>query len=222
MRRLTPDRLENMDAATSLGGVSRSPRPSAPVQPDPAEQLRVQQKRMFDEACAQGQAEGLKDAEGEIEKRVARIESRLRVDHEAAMRKLKAEEERLRNLFSGIAQSLSDCAIESETMAIEVAYAAVVRLLGEKSVDRSLMTDLCRTVIKDYGHPPATLRVSDADLALVDAAALGIAVEADRRLAPGQCVVETARGQFESGLDVRLEGLRKALMASLAEHRGLA
>lgn len=222
MRRLTPDRLENMDAATSLGGVSLSSRPSAPVLPDPAEQARVQQQRLFDEARAQGQAEGLRDAEREIEKRVAAIETRMRADHDAAVKKLRAEEERLRAFVAGLGQSLSGYASESETMAIEVAYAAVVRLLGEKSADRSLMVDLCRAVIKDYGHPPATLRVSDADLSLLDDAGLDIAVEADRRLAPGQCVVETARGQFESGLDVRLEALRKAFMATLAEHRGLA
>jgi flagellar biosynthesis/type III secretory pathway protein FliH len=108
---------------------------------------------------------------------------------------------------------------DSELLAVEVAFAAVTRLLGEKSADRSLMLDLCRAVIREYGHPPATLRISEADLNLLEPNSLDIPVEVDRRLVAGQCVIDTARGQFETGLDIRLAALSKALLDTVADHR---
>jgi flagellar biosynthesis/type III secretory pathway protein FliH len=81
------------------------------------------------------------------------------------------------------------------------------------------MPELCQRIVHEYGHPPATLRVSESDMQLLAPVEMGIPVEADRRLAPGQCVIDTARGQFESGLDVRLEALRMTLLSTMAEHR---
>jgi flagellar biosynthesis/type III secretory pathway protein FliH len=194
---------------------------AGPSAEDVAEELRLQHVQAFDGARERGLAEGLKDAEREIAERVSKIEERLRIAHEAAVAKLEAEQLRLRKYISALTAALQDHSIDSETMAVEVAYAAVVRILGEKSADRTLLPDLCRTIVREYGHPPATLRVSDVDFSLFESAEFDIPVEADRRLLPGQCVIDTARGQFESGLDVRLEALTRSLLAAVAEHRGL-
>lgn len=221
MRRLTPDHLETMQRPKLIGEV-RPIVSDGPSAEDVADALRVQHQRAFDAARKEGFAEGSKDAEREIAQQVEKIERRLTAVHEAAMAKLEAEQSRLRQYISSLSGALQDYSVDAETLAVEVAYAAVIRVLGEKSADRTLLPELCRTIVREYGHPPATLRVSDVDFSLFESTEFDIPVEADRRLLPGQCVIDTARGQFESGLDVRLEALTKALLSAVAEHRGLA
>jgi flagellar biosynthesis/type III secretory pathway protein FliH len=222
MRRLTADRLESLDSPTMLGVAKPLSRLEETAAPDPAEALRARQAQVMEEARKLGHDQGMVDAEREIAQRVEKIQARLRLEHEAAVAKLRASEERLQEFVVALQGALDHHASESEMLAVEVAYAAVTRLLGEKSADRSLMLDLCRAVVREYGHPPATLRISETDLDLLAASSLDIPVEVDRRLVAGQCVIDTARGQFETGLDIRLAALSKALLDTVAEHRGQA
>jgi flagellar biosynthesis/type III secretory pathway protein FliH len=221
MRRLTPDRLETMERP-KLIGEARPLAAAGPSATEAAEALRAQHQQAFDAARAQGFAEGAKDAEREIAQHVEKIERRLSAVHDAAIAKLQAEQARLRQFIASLTGALEAFSVESETLAVEVAYAALVRVLGEKSADGTLLPELCRSIVKEYGHPPATLRVSDVDYSLFESTEFDIPLEVDRRLLPGQCVIDTARGQFESGLDVRLAALTQALLSAVAEHRGLA
>jgi flagellar biosynthesis/type III secretory pathway protein FliH len=221
MRRLSQNQLETMDRP-KLIGEARPLVADGPSATDAAEALRAQHQQAFDAARERGFAEGSKDAEREIALQVEKIERRLTAVHDAAIAKLEAEQTRLRQYIASLAGALQDYAIEAETLSVEVAYAALIRVLGEKSADRSLLPELCRTIVREYGHPPATLRVSDVDFPLFESTEFDIPLEADRRLLPGQCVIDTARGQFESGLDIRLDALTKSLLAAVAEHRGLA
>jgi flagellar biosynthesis/type III secretory pathway protein FliH len=221
MRRLTPDRLETLDRPKQIGEARPIPS-NGPSSAEAADALRVQHQQAFDAARERGLAEGAKDAERDIAQQVEKIERRLTAVHDAAIAKLEGEQLRLRQFIASLSGALQAHSIETETLAVEVAYAAMVRVLGEKSADRSLLPELCRNIVREYGHPPATLRVSDVDFSLFETSEFDIPVEADRRLLPGQCVIDTARGQFESGLDVRLEALTQALLSAVAEHRGLA
>lgn len=220
MRRLTPDLLAASGPAISIGAPVNGPVATAASRGADAEAaLRAQQERLFAEARERGHAEGMREADTEISKRYSALEERLRSAHEAALSALQAERSQLHELLQSLQAALASHASDAELLAVEVAYAAVVRLLGEKSVDRSLLPELCRAVVREYGHPPATLRVSEQDFALLQDEAFEIPLESDRRLRPGQCVVDTARGQFESGLDVRLEALTQALLSAVAGHR---
>jgi len=212
--------LETGDTPTLLGD-ARRPVADAQAGEDATDALRREHQQAFEAAHEQGFAAGAKDAEQQIAQQVARIEERLRVDHDAAQAQLGLERVRLQKYTTSLKSALQGFADDAELMAVEVAYAAVVRVLGEKSADRTLLPELCRSIVKEYGHPPATLRVSEVDFGLLDGTEIDIPVETDRRLAPGQCVIDTARGQFVSGLDVRLGALTQALLAAVTEHRGL-
>lgn len=216
MRRLTPDHLQSPEQSVRLGP-PRAQAATSPAMPpdDPTARLQA----AFEEARDRGFDEGMKDAAREIDRRVDKIAQKHHDEHAAAMASLRQAEAAQRQLLEGLQGALRQYADDGEVLAVEIAYAAVARLLGDKAADRSLMQELCRTVVREFGHPPATLRVSDQDLALLDPAQLDIPVEADRRLAPGQCVIDTARGQFESGLDVRLEAIKQALLNGLQDAR---
>jgi flagellar biosynthesis/type III secretory pathway protein FliH len=220
VRRLTPDHLQSdmrplrIGESASAGSTTYATTPAA-AGPSMQEQLEA----AFAKAAEQGLAEGRKAAEAELGKRLQAAESRLREQNDAAIAKLDIERERLSELCQALKDAIGRNAQDCEELAVEVGYAALVRVLGEAARERSLMPDLCRTIVREYGHPSATLRVSDADLPLLADTGLGVPVEADRRLSPGEAVIDTARGQFECGLEVRLAAIAEALAGTLAAHR---
>jgi flagellar assembly protein FliH len=222
MRRLTPDRLESDARPLRIGppageraGKSASDAAAATSGPTVDEQLEA----AFENAKAQGLADGRLAAEAELAKRVQAAEARLRETTDAALKKLDEERARLLKLATSIEAAVLRHALDSEELAVEVAYAALVRVLGDAARERSLVADVCRAIVREYGHPTATLRVSDLDLPLLADVDLGVPVEADRRLSPGGAVIDTARGQFECGLDVRLAAIAQTLAGTLAAHR---
>lgn len=217
MRRLTPETLRIPTQPVRLGAAVAQPIPREPIEREDDAKKMLQ--TAYDEARDRGFDEGMKDAAREIDRRVEKIAQRLEREHADETRKLQERESALRRLCEGVADAIGNFGKGSEDMAVEAAYAALVRLLGASAADRSLLQTHCLAVIREFGDPPATLRVSEGDLELLDLAALPLPVEADRRLASGQCIIETARGQFDCGLDARLDAIQQAFLTGLREHR---
>jgi flagellar biosynthesis/type III secretory pathway protein FliH len=215
MRRLTSDHCTAVDAPARLA-LTPAAAPTSAATADPEAALRARAERELAAAREQGKAAGLKDAEAEIARRVDAVTAKLHAEHDAAIGAVRDERKRLRALSDGLEAAVAAHGGVIEHTAAEIAYAAVVRLLGARVAERQLIADLCRAVLHDYGGPQAVLRLGEADMARLPDGVPGVTVEVDRRLGPGQCVIVTARGQFESGIDVRLERLRRALLDTLA------
>lgn len=218
MRRLSPEQLMPAMRPVRLGLADEVVPASAAAPDDSAARLQA----AFDDARDRGFDEGMKDAVREVQRRVDREAQALRDAQAKAMAELDGKQKSLQALLAALPEALNRHADDCETLAVEVGFAALARLLGDLDADRELMTKLCRAVLRDFGQPSARLRISEADLALIDTAALGVAVEPDRRLAPGACVIETPRGQIDSGLDVRLDAIRQGLLQALSDHRSRA
>ncbi len=170
----------------------------------------------FEQAREQGRTMGLADAEAEVARRSGAVELNLRSEYEAAHLSMEKQREKLLRLAESIQAELERFSEQCEATALEVAYAAVLRLLDQKAVERTLMQELCRAALKSHGLDGAVLRVAEDDLESVELDIPGTRIVADQRLRPGQCVMETARGQYETGLDVRLEAMRQAFLKGLA------
>lgn len=217
MRRLTPETLRMPAQPVRLGVAAVQPLRSESVEHVNDAQQMLQ--AACDEARDRGFDEGMKDAAREIDRRVEKIAQRLERERTDETRRLRERESALQRLCDGMADAIQRFGSDSETTSVEVAYAAVVRLLGASAADRELLQAHCLSVAREFGDPPATLRVSADDLELLDIAALPLPVEPDRRLESGQCVIETGRGQFDCGLDVRLDAIRQAFLSGLRRHR---
>lgn len=217
MRRLMPEMLLMPAQPVRLGAAVVQPLPRESVERADDTQQRLQ--AACDEARDRGFDEGMKDAAREIDRRVEKIAQRLEREHADETRRLRERESALQRLCDGIADAIERFGTDSEATSVEVAYAALVRLLGESAADRELLQAHCLSVAREFGDPPASLRVNAHDLELLDIAALPFSVEADRRLESGQCLIETGRGQFDCGLDVRLDAIRQAFLAGLRGHR---
>lgn len=218
MRRLTPDTLRITEQPLVLGMAPSQALPSQSV--ERADDAANAVQAAFDEARARGFEEGMKDAAREIDRRVEKVAAQLRREQAEETGRLQGRADALHLLSQGMTEALSRFEREVETVSVEVAYAALIRLLGAHADKRDLLQAHCQVVMKEFGDPPATLRVSEQDLELLDLSALAFSVEVDRRLASGQCTVETSRGQFDCGLDVRLEAMTHAFLAGLREHQG--
>jgi flagellar biosynthesis/type III secretory pathway protein FliH len=186
---------------------------------DPAEQLRLEAARIFDAAREQGLREGRTQAETEISR--ARDDARREIqaahaDEQARLEAMQAEGARLLRTLEALPAE-SESAMEE--LVVEVAYAAVLRILGATSADMSLVRALCQQALADMTQRPVVMRVHPLDADAVAALADGsdVRVEADVRLQRGQCRLQTRRGDYDTSLEERLDALKLAFLAGLRE-----
>lgn len=185
---------------------------------DPADQRRREGEVAFETARREGLAKGLADADAEVAKRVEAIAVKLRESQRLDAQRLEARIGELNTLTKSLDAAFALRAREAQDVAVETAYAALVRVLGQKSADRQLMRELCEEALKLRGLGAATLRLSPADHADVALEDTHLSVVADSSLSPGQCVLESPRGASDTGLDVRLEAIRRAFLDGLGAH----
>lgn len=166
----------------------------------------------------EGYAEGLKQANEDVEREHQAWLSKHQKEFDTQKRQLDVTQAKLKELVESVPGEVERQAIQAEETAVAVAYAAVVKLLGDGYRDGDLMRALVRTATTEAGHAVESIRVAEADVDLLQGLE-SIPVIGDRKLSPGQCVLETRCGHQETGLDARLESLKQALLAGLAQHR---
>jgi flagellar assembly protein FliH len=225
MRRLTPDsskaapRLVRLADALAAPDASTASAAVREATPDPAELARTERDRAFEAARDEGKAKGLADAEVEVSRRVDVISKRLEAEHRAAMQTLETRAAGLSKLIAAASAAVADHARDAEEVAVEAAFAALLKILGEKAAQRSLVRDYCREALAARGAGQATLRLAPEDCEGLELEAADLQVVADPALAPGQCVLESNRGTSDTGLDVRLEAMKRAFLDGLSGHR---
>lgn len=223
MRRLSAEGLQARSMSAMARRVDRQE--IAPdATPDPAEQIRLYREKAEQEGRREGMSRGQADAQKEFDARLRKAEEELQRKHDHAMRELEAVRTSLASLIGNLGRESERVSRLAEEVAVEAAYAAVLKLLGDRAADRTLMRELCLHALGSAEQAPATLRVS-----AVDFASLGIGedwkainVVADAGMKPGQCALDTRLGHYETGLDVRLETLKNAFLEGLQLHRSAA
>lgn len=184
---------------------------------DPRVLLEQERLRVLEEAATAGHAEGLKRAESEISAAVEKAEARI---HEANVR----EEERLRSatlqmqeLVRNLEGEISSLDERLNEVVVEAAYAALVRMLGATAAEGSLMRELCLQALLDYRQRPVVLKVAAGAVSAVAELAEpeSVRIVGDARLAMGECRLETHKGTYDTGIEVRLESLKQAFLHSI-------
>jgi len=209
--------------ATSPGSVQESiPEPV----PDPRIALEAERRAILDAAREEGLAVGLREAE-------QRIETRARIAERSARDVLDREAERLADVSARLEALLAAwpkeiAALEqrSEAIVVEAVFAATARLVGELAHDDARLVEYCRAALVAHAARPAVLRVHPDALAAVrealpDATKETLRVEGDVALGAMHCRIESERGVYDVSLEHRLDGLKRALLDSLAgDHEG--
>jgi len=184
---------------------------------DPRVLIEQERLRVLEEAAAAGHAEGLKRAESEISAAIDKAEARIREANAREEERLQAATRQMQELVRNLDAEISALDERLDEVVVETAYAALVRMLGSVAAEGSLMRGLCLQALLDYRQRPVVLKVAPG--AVADVAELAepdaIRVVADARLAMGECRLETHKGDYETGIEVRLEGLKQAFLRSL-------
>lgn len=166
-----------------------------------------------------GYSDGLRSVKADAEAELARFQDEWRAAAQAALDEALAETEQARQHYLQSAEALSNTVAEdrlwAEAFAVELGFAAVVRLLGERASDRALIAQLCQQARVEVGDGVIRLRVAQADIEDVGPVAAAIELIADPALPRGSCVLETPRGRFDASLAVRLDHLRHAMLQAL-------
>lgn len=220
MRRLNGSAVSARSMSALARALDEPGEAGEPVQ-DPAERIRRDRIQAEEAGRREGMSMGLAQAEKEIDARAKAVEGDLRREHENAMLELEDTRSALAAVMGNIGAEVERLARHAEEVAIEAAYAAVLKVLGDRAVDRTLMRELCLHALTCAEQTPTALRVSVQDMEAIGDAWQDVAIMPDARFVRGQCALETRFGHYETGLDVRLEMLKRAFLDGLQRHRGI-
>lgn len=194
------------------------------IRPDPDAQRRELAAAFAPEldalraaAAEQGRREGEQALEAAVQARLAEHDAAHAEHLEAATQRLEEARATLLRAAEALREQRAMQLRELEADCIEVAHAALLRLLGARAADGSLLPDLVRNALEQLGTQRVQrIRLARADLARLDTTALaaGLELVPDEALAPGDCVIETNRGALDASLERQLAGLRAALLAA--------
>ena len=134
----------------------------------------------------------------------------------------------LEALGTAITEACTQRRAAIEAGAIEIAYAAVLRLIGESAGERAVVADTVRRVLEQL--PDRTLqciRVSPADHALLQQGAHGLnlggaLLVADDRVELGGCIIDTDAGSLDGRLETQLSELKTLLVELHQAHESHA
>ncbi len=182
----------------------------------------------FEEGREAGLREGLVEAQKRLDE--ALDAAMKKVDEQAASQaaQQRAEHallmERLAGTLNGLEAALAARLETLETDAIELAFEAVCRLMGESRGDRAAVSGL---VLQAMGQLRAgtllRVRLHPDDLDALEGDALiarhpAVQWQADTKVALGGCMLDTESGTLDARLDRQLKQLRNVWVASHAAH----
>jgi flagellar assembly protein FliH len=198
------------------------------------EQQRAQaqqalQAQAAQEELARRQAEAaareaqLEQAERERQLLEARRQEAARRGHEegyaegqrAALEAQAQAASRLQTMLDELEGGLTAYLADAEDMAVQLAFAAICRLLGEAyATPAGVRAHVAQALASQRRHGALRVRLHPHDLALLAPAEGGtLAWQADPSLTMGGCVVEGAAGELEARLEAQLAWIKETLAA---------
>jgi flagellar assembly protein FliH len=166
----------------------------------------------------EGYAEGARTIQNQLEQEAARSAAEAKRQQDVAIGQLNDAKARLQALLGAVSTALAEQVDRVDEIAVATAYAAVTKFLGDRYADRDLMQTLVNHALAHTAQRVDSIHVSEQDADLLQSIE-GVRIVPDSRLRPGQCTLETRLGHYETGVDTRLELLKSALLAGLAQHR---
>ncbi|HET7369349.1 MAG TPA: FliH/SctL family protein [Gammaproteobacteria bacterium] len=215
-----------VSAASRPLPLAEAPLDSSPVPEQPARPDREELKQLFadelaalaNEARTDGRKDGIRDAEKKAAEQLTALRNELDEAHQARMAELEAFATKLQTMIDAVRQERSACAREAEALAVEIASAATLKMLGESAQSRTLLPRLVHAALRELDPAQSLrIRISPADHAglptsLTDGLPKDIELIADAKLTPASCVVDHRRGHLDASLLTQLDAFRETLL----------
>ena len=176
------------------------------------EDQKVRHAEAYDTGFAEGRQQGL-DAGREEGLHAGLQQGRQEADSAARL-----QADALTALGDALTEACNRNQAALEAGAIEIAYAALLRIIGQSAGDLAVVTDTVRRVLEQA--PERTLqriRLSPADHALLTWNEHGLnlggaLLVADERVLTGGCIIDTDAGSLDGRLETQLQELRMLLV----------
>ncbi|MBM7120924.1 FliH/SctL family protein [Dyella kyungheensis] len=172
-----------------------------------------------DEAYRDGYEEGFAagdaDARRMAEQRMVELETAAAQRLEEAQQAVEREQQRLAALADTLEQGLRQHASEIEATACELAIAGWQHAFGSAAEDRGLLQRMIRALLEEHRAKAMSVHVSTEDRPLLPERIDGMELVEDNALKTGECRVQTAHGNVESSLRMRLRGICEAMFAAM-------
>lgn len=225
-------------AAQTLTGWNASARPVAAMPPlSPPSGPSVEEIRASvlaedrQRAHEEGLREGMQDAQARVEAAIrqqaeqwqTRADAQWAAQTEALREAREVEIARLSRVVQDLDAAVAARLAALEEDAVDLAFAAVCRLIGERAATRETVAGNVRLAIAQLsGAALHRVRLHPDDLALLDDDTLRAAhpsVEwiADPAVTPGGCLLDGAQGTLDTRLDRQLDRLRQVWLRA-ADH----
>lgn len=205
---------------------STTPVADEPESPSPEmlDQLRQafadELELLADEARQAGLASASKDNAAKLQRLEGELQARLQKEADALRAELQQERARLVEYIEAVTTERQALVAQAEPVALEIAFTAVAKLLGQRAVERSVVQDLAAQAVAEHKlSMPLRIRVSPSDYeqlhALPEEGELAHHFRPDEHVQAGGCIIEMGHGRIDASLDVQLTTIKDLLLKSL-------
>lgn len=179
-------------------------------------QIEAQQAAdIYKQAYLDGFDAGHTDGEQAARMALLEAEKEARTMTQTACETMRDWRLRVVSLAESFAQAEARLHLEMEALAVEVAFAATCRVVGELHAKHELVTAFCREAVKELQLTPTQLRVSPPDHQQLVEKNLQMPCISDPALGAGGCLIETELGEVETGVETRMQAVLRALLDSM-------
>ncbi|HZV66977.1 MAG TPA: FliH/SctL family protein [Telluria sp.] len=142
----------------------------------------------------------------------------------AAREDLQYQVDRVKTLANQLVHARAKVLEDAEDGMVEIAFAAVCRLLGDEGSTREAMLRMVRHAAAGVRErEQLTIRLHPADVLLLELGAHGpeaeLSLRADADVALGGCIVDSSSGALDARLETQLAQLAESLLAVRAQRR---
>jgi flagellar assembly protein FliH len=192
-------------------------------------ELRLQYRQEYEKALQEARtqleqeayAAGFQKGEEDAKRAVA----------EQAEQHVRQQTERLADLIRSLDEAKREAIEAQEDILIEIAFAAVCRIMGEAATTREgILSMIHEAASRCRERDQLTVRLNPQDWDLMqqptdETPALDldgrITLQRDPSIKVGGCIVETETGTLDARLDMQLERMRDALLAARRAAEGM-
>lgn len=163
---------------------------------------------------------GTKQAEQEIDKAILELKQKYADEHAVIKSQIDSSLSALNLLAENLIKATDQVRNNALEHAVAISYSAITRILETASIEKTLMGELCRSIIAEYGNKPISIQLNAEDFSLINSEEYPVSLTVSPELKRGQCHVLNTHGYFETGIDTRLEAVKNTFLSTLrnAQH----
>lgn len=161
--------------------------------------------------------EGTKLAEIELKQQMTGLQQKFDAELKALQDKYETQINDFRNISSALKNTIDNANVAAFECAIEISFEAIIRLLGQNVIEKTMMADLCANIYAENKKNMVGIALNQIDYELLNASNFPVPLEIATDLERGQCRVIYKNGYSETGIDVRLNNIKNEFLNALKD-----